>query len=324
MTPRKFLFALAAVVAASQAPAQGLAPSIYPFSTPSVNTASSSTVTDTDIGLICQYVGASGNGFLSVDAAGKLIFESPDASTADTSIECPVSLPNGGIFDPSNAACNTVTKILNLINTPTSNFRCVPVNLLGTDDISSAGSGWLKLVTDVACTKPAGCAVKAESSVALSLGGIVAPTSYLSGAKYFSGSSQNNAKMMQSNAYLNQTSYLLGVSTQSAFATTSVFNVYSVKGEFVPYYSANTGSGNTPGFTYNETVTTLWGPTTNGATGVQKIFGTCDTPATACSPEWGPLGLLGRKDEKMLVRITNTGASSAFTLNLNGVQFPYK
>ena len=321
---RRLLLLAAVLGLASLADAQTTSPYIYPFSTPTVSSAVSSTVTDGDIGLICQYVGLTGDGFVSVDAAGQLIFESPDASTADTSIECPVSLPNGGIFNPANAACNTVTKILNLINTPTSNFRCVPVNLLGTDDISSGGSGWLKLVTDCGASKPAGCALKAESSVALSLGAIVAPTSYNSGAKYFSGSSANNAKMMQSNPYLNQTSYLSGISTQSAFATTSVFNVYSVKGEFVPYYSANTGSGNLPGFTYNETITTLWGPTTNGATGVQKIFGTCDTPATACSPEWGPFGILGRKDEKMLVRMTNTGASSAFTLNVNGVQFPYK
>lgn len=299
----------------------------YPFTTPNVVAASSSTTTDLDAYFICVYTGASGNGFATVSAAGTILFESPTSAVANTHIECDASIAadgaRNGIIDPAVAACNTSTEVLNTVNKPESDFRCILHAGLGTDDISISGTGWLKAVTDLSCAPPNGCKLVAESAVALSLSAAVAPSPYLLASKYQS-SKGGVGRTMQSNAYNATTAYLAGVSTQSAFATTSVFNVYSIKGEYTPIYGANTGTGATVGFTYNEVITTLWGPVTNGATGVVKIFGTCDTPATACSPEWGALGLLGRRDEKMLVRMTNTGASSAFTLQLNGVQFTNK
>ena len=232
----------------------------------------------------------------------------------------------GGIIDVSNAACNTVTEVLNIVNTPTSNFRCAPYAILGTDDLDISGTGWLKAVTDQACSRPDGCKIVSDTDTALKISNVLAPESvYADAGAWFVGAVRGGATGFQSNPFLNKRGLLSGVSTLSTYGSgTSVTNVYSVKGEFKPYYSANTGSGNTVGATYSETATLLWGPITNGATTVFKTFGTCDTAATACGPEWGPWGVLGRKDEKILVRITNSDALATTSLQLNGLLYNYR
>jgi len=319
----KYLIALAAAFSFTVGAQSAV---FWPKDCPECVSASSSKTDDGDVALVCVYIGTAGTGYVTVAADGNLAFESPDSSTADTTFECPVSAPLGGVIDVSNAACNTVTEVLNIINTPTSNFRCAPYAILGTDDIDISGTGWLKAATDQSCGRPDGCKIVADTDVALNISNVLAPeVDYAKAQKFFVGATRGGATGFQSNPYLNSRGFLSGASTLSTYGSgTSVTNVYSVKGEFKPYYGANTGSGNAIGATYSETVTLLWGPITNGATTVFKTFGTCDTAATACGPEWGPWGVLGRRDEKLLIRVTNSAALATTSLQLNGLLYNYR
>ena len=290
---------------------------------PTCNTASSSITDDGDAYFICVFTGL-GKGYVTVAADGNLLFESPDSSTANTHIECDASIAadgaRNGTIDVSVAACNTATEVLNIVNKPESDFRCVLHAGLGTDDLDISGTGWLVAVTDSDCSPPNGCKIYADTSTALSISNVLAPTEYLSAKQYTSGGFGGVGRQIQSNAYLNKIPLLAGVSTLSTYASgTSVFNVYSVRGEYLPVYTPVSGSAPYIGFTYSETINTLWGPVTNGATTVFKTFGTCDTAATACGPEWGAFGLLGREGERMLIRSTNSAAMATTSLQLTGV-----
>lgn len=291
---------------------------------PTCNTASSSITDDGDAYFICIYTGL-GRGFATVAADGNLLFESPDSSTANTHIECDASIAadgaRNGTLDVSVAACNTATEVLNIINKPESDFRCVLHAGLGTDDLDISGTGWLKAVTDSDCSPPNGCKLYADTDTALSISNVLAPPEYLSAKEYALGGFGGVGRQIKSNAYLNTRGFLTGVSTLSTYGGgTSVFNVYSVRGEYLPVYAPVSGAPPNIGFTYSETVNTLWGPVTNGATTVFKTFGTCDTAATACGPEWGALGLLGREGERLLIRMTNSTALASTSLQINGVQ----
>lgn len=291
---------------------------------PTCATASSAIGDDGDAYFICIYTGL-GNGYATVAADGNLLFESPDNATANTHIECDAAIAadgsRNGTIDVSVAACNTATEVLNIVNKPETDFRCVLHAGLGTDDLDISGTGWLKAVTDADCSPPDGCKLYADTDTALKISNVLASAEFLKGSKYTSGGFGGVGRQIVSNAYLNTRALLAGVSTLSTYgAGTSVFNVYSVKGEYTPSYAPVSGAPPNIGFVYSETITTLWGPVTNGATTVFKTFGTCDTAATACGPEWGAFGLLGREDERLIVRITNSNALASTSLQITGVQ----
>jgi hypothetical protein len=81
----------------------------------------------------------------------------------------------------------------------------------------------------------------------------------------------------------------------ATYATTGTFNIYSVK----PSTKAGTSS---------EVVTTLWSEAT-GATGTNKQL-----------TQFQYAGLTGKPHERVIVRITTTGASSAFILHAYGLR----
>lgn len=320
MTTNKLIRSAALLLAlALPSAAQGF----WPRDCPECSTASSSVGDDGDAYFVCVYTGT-GNGYVTVSAAGTLLFESPNSSTANTHIECDASIAadgsRNGIIDPAVAACNTATETLNIINKPETDFRCVLNAGLGTDDINISGTGWLKAVTDSDCSPPNGCKLFADTDVALNISNVLAPTEFLKGSKYVLSLGGVGRQFATSNAYAGTRAWLAGVSTLSTYGSgTSVFNVYSVKGEYQPIYAPVSGGPPNIGYTYSETISTLWGPVTNGATTVFKTFGTCDTAATACGPEWGVLGLLGRSDERVLVRITNSAALATTSLQTTGI-----
>lgn len=305
-----------------------LAQGFWPQDCPECLSASSSIGDDADPYFICMYTGT-GAGYATVAADGNLLFESPDSSTANTHIECDGSIAadgsRNGTLDVSVAACNTATEVLNIVNKAETDFRCTLYAGVGTDDLDISGTGWLKAVTDSNCSPPNGCKLYADTDTALNISNVVAPMADFTDASKFSNSFGGVGRPIVSNSYLDTRGYLSGVSTLSTYGSgTSVFNVYSIKGEYKPYYAAVSGAAPNVGYTYSETVTTLWGPVTNGATTVFKTFGTCDTAATACGPEWGAFGVLGRKDERLLVRITNSAALASTSLQLNGILYNYR
>lgn len=311
MNPKKLIVAAAIVAAAFTARAQTA------LDYPNIVSASTSTVDDGDIALVCWYVGTGAGGFLTIAADGNLAFESPDVSTADTTFECPVSGGLGGIIDVSDAACNTVTEVLNIINTPSSNFRCVAHAILGADDINIGGTGWLKAASDESCAMPAGCAVETDTDTAFSMYQVVArPADFALASKYGVTGPGTNGQILGNGPFTGLKGFLSSVSFTNTYGSgTSLMSVYAVKDEYRPTYSATTGK---LGATFVETATLLWGPTAVGLTTAEKVFGSCDTAATACDPAWGSFGLISKYDEKLVVRVVNSAAMATATLKING------
>ena len=308
---------LAIVLLTLTLPLSAQSSSFWPAFCPECASGSSSIGDDADPYFICVYTGT-GKGYATVSAAGALLFESPDSSTANTHIECDASIAadgaRNGTIDPAQAACNTAVETLNIINKPETDFRCVLNAGLGTDDINVSGTGWLLAVTDLDCSPPNGCKLFADTDTALKISSVVAAPDFLKASRY-ANSFGGVGRPMEQNAYAHTRGWLAGVSTLSTYASgTSVTNIYSVKGEYLPTYS-----GANVGYTYNETITPLWGPITNGATTVFKTFGTCDTAATACGPEWGRVGLTGNYNERLLVRMTNSAALASTSLQVTGI-----
>lgn len=89
---------------------------------------------DTDPALIFWYVGSdtTGTATVTIAAGGDISFD--QGGSADTTIECPLSGAYGGIIDVSNAACDTVAEVVDIINTTSgSEWRVAPLAALGTD-----------------------------------------------------------------------------------------------------------------------------------------------------------------------------------------------
>lgn len=90
------------------------------------------TADDTDVAMLIQYFGnaTSNSGTVEVTAAtSDLTFlqGAQGSEAASTEFECPVSGALGGVIDVSNAACNTVGEVCDVINASTS-WRCVALD----------------------------------------------------------------------------------------------------------------------------------------------------------------------------------------------------
>jgi len=272
---------------------------------------------DAGAAIICKYVGTSGKGYITVSATA-ITFESPDSSTADTSLECPQSGALGGIVDTTNAACDTVGEFLDMVNLPTSNFRCVANAALRTDDIKCSSNGCILAVTDKDATGPGGYSLLWDTSanwkqrIVVQQNPVVAPQYLLS--RYLSNADPLQATLIKK-PFDGTRSLLQSVSALSTYGSgTSTMVVYAVD----QVQALGTSAGANAGAT--ETVTTLWSEAA-GATTVQKQFGSCDTPATACSPAWGAYGLFGPRNQKLIVALENSAAMSTTTFQENGSQY---
>jgi hypothetical protein len=270
---------------------------------------SSQTITDdTDVAAVCWYVGSGVAGYVTVSAAGDLLFEVGDTSTADTHIECDASIAadgsRSGTIDVSVAACDTWTEVLNIVNKPESDFRCALVSALGSDTPGPSGTGFILAEADQIANGD-GYKIKWDSSAQLSSTITVAPKNKVQKSSFYMPDPRQQS-MMLGNPFFAKTPLLISLQELATFTGAGAFNVYSVAGK---YTATPRNSAGNIGFTYSETVTTLWSTAGIGATTVVKLFGGCDTPATACDPAWGQQGLLGTNGEKMLVR---TGAATTW------------
>lgn len=147
MRTKKFLtlvaVALAAVTAVLAPVSTFAAGDIYDrlFTARTVN--ANATADDTDVALQCLYVGTSPSGTIQVNASGDLLFKAGAAAAeaAVTDIKCPSGGTNGTV-DVSDAACNTVGEVVNIVNA-SSSFRCVPVDSLLADATDNTGNQFL-------------------------------------------------------------------------------------------------------------------------------------------------------------------------------------
>lgn len=330
---KKFLIATLAVAGLFTLPASA---QTFPSVTDRMlagETASIALGDDLDKALVCVYVGTSGSGYVSVSAAGDLLFESPDASTANTHIECDASIAadgsRNGTIDVSVAACDTLTEIVNIVNKPESDFRCAILSALGSDLGGSAGgTGYLLAATDQNADGPNGYTVKWDTSAKFDVTFMVAPLEFYNADKWFSVAP--GATAGRANPFQGLRGYVRSAYSLSTYGSgTSTTDVVSVAGNYLPYTAAagTTGTPRRTGLTYSETATTLWSAT-NGATTVGITIGHCATYASAattpgCDPAWGEF-IQGRKNEKLLVRLNNSAAAASTAFNVNGYLYSWQ
>lgn len=168
---RSFLKGLAvtvavAALAALPAMAVSQASSIFgvkvqPFE--AVPLGASITAADTDVALIIKYNGTTADPSIAVEADGNLTFLVGDA--AYTGFECPVSGALGGIIDVSDAACDTLGEVVDIINADQSdNSGFMAVIGAGLRSYSSNDS-FLADADDTDVSRPQGEVVFWDSSV---------------------------------------------------------------------------------------------------------------------------------------------------------------
>ena len=242
---------------------------------------------DSDVALLVRYVGTATSADVAVDAGtGDLTFRV--SAAAYTGFECPIAAPLGGVIDVSNAACDTMGEVVDIINGYctgcSSDFRAVLVDSMradsSNDTIVTIGATEVTLID--------GLALNIDTSVAFIESRALIPERTM---KAFM-SPQGRVHLNPQFGTQGQLFWMEGYSTYGA--GTSLMEVYSVK---------STNKVGAPG---SEGVTTLWSEDA-GATTVNKQL----TQFQFIKPR-------ARPHEKLIVRITNSAAMATVRLLANG------
>lgn len=289
MRSRFLTVLLAAIVAVAVLSPAVVHAQAYTFPLPGNSASGALTADDTAVAIYCKYVGTGAGGYITV-SGGNIAFESPDTSTADTTFECPVSGGLGGIIDTTNAACNTVDEVIDIINTSTSNFRCFAHGLLGTDSSNTR----LLAVTDADATS--GYGILVDTSTAFETPYVVAPK--MSSAEWLSFylGSPTSSTPVRNPWESFQSVIFSAIGTSTYGSGTSLGEVHSVK-------PVNAIGGS------SETVTQLWSEA-GGATTAAKTFNA-----------WGSFGIYGRRGEKLIFKLKNSAAQASATVTVSAQQF---
>jgi len=237
------------------------------------------------VAMLLKYVGTENSATVAVAAGGDMTFEV--SAAADTTVNTTGSID---LSTPA-AAVDTYGELVDIINA-SANWTAVLVDVLRSDLTDNT----LYTQTTVQCTKAEGVPLYLDSAVAASYhaGRALLPTGMQTDIRPWI--SRKSGKPLE-NPFAGQQIDVRWVEGYSTFATTGTFNIYSVK-------PSNRKTGGA------ETVTTLWTEST-GASTVNKQL-----------TQFQYFGLLGRVNEKVIVRITDTGASSTFVLHAYGQALP--
>jgi hypothetical protein len=275
----------------------------------------SSTTGDDDVALLIRYVGTNTSGGTVVVAAttGDITFATGavGSSAADDTLECPVSGALGGIIDVSNASCDTIGEVVDIIN-GSPNWRAVPVNALAADviDASNNGSGSLLDFAEAQASGLNGVSVywnvDGDASNFNLTQALITPeqaslTAYLSArvdGSSGTGFSLTRYPFAGQRTVLQRADELFDMDSGAA-----AFEIYSVKMEFVPI-AAEAGT-----YDYRETATLLY-------------TGPAIVDDTASNVALGSGYLLGKRDEKLIVRVNATADIDIFTFSAVGFQLP--
>lgn len=275
----------------------------------------SSTTGDDDVALIIRYVGSNTSGGTVTVAAttGDITFATGavGSSAADDTLECPVSGALGGIIDVSNSACDTIGEVVDIIN-GSPNWRAVPINAMSADviDASNNGSGSLLDFAEAQASGLNGVSVywnvDGDAGNFDLVRALITPeqgsfTHYLGSRVDGSGGTGfvlNRYPFAGQRTVLQRADELFDMDSGAA-----AFEVYSVKMEFVPI-AAEAGT-----YDYRETATLLY-------------TGPAIVDDTASSLNLGSGFLLGKRDEKLIVKVNATADIDAFTFSAVGFQIP--
>ena len=88
----------------------------------------------TEPAIVIRYIGLTPGGTVTVAAGGAVTLSTGPvgASAVDTTVECPRAAPYAGVFDVTNAACDTLGELVDAINF-SANWRAAIVNGLRLD-----------------------------------------------------------------------------------------------------------------------------------------------------------------------------------------------
>lgn len=241
------------------------------------------------VAMLIKYVGTaapSATTDVAVAAGGDMTFRV--AGVASTTINSGlVACGNtAGTLDLSTpaATCDTFGEMVDVINA-TSDWRAVLVSALRTDSTDNT----ITTFAVTAAAKAEGVPLYFDSAVSLTTSIAMIPDNCKTDIRCFM-SPQGLLKENPNGGTQTDVRWIEGYST---FATTGTFNIYSVKES----NKAGTGAS---------VISTLHSEAT-GATGTNKQL-----------TQFQNYPLIGKPHEKVIVRITNTGASSAYNLHAYG------
>jgi len=264
--------------------ASGFAQASYPVS------GNVSSDTAGSVAALVKYVGTTAGSAttdVAVDAAGVATFRV--AGVASTTVNsggtCGAVV---GTMDPSDGDCNTFGEFMDIVNA-TADWRMVLVGALRTDIANNT----ITTFAVSAAQRVDGVPLYFDSTVSLSTSIALIPESCKTDIRCF----MTPAGKLLTNPFAAQTTELRWMAGYSTFATTGTFQIFSVK----VFNQAGVSS---------EVVTQMWSEVT-GATGTNKQL-----------TQFQYFGLLGKPGEKLICRILNTGASSAYFMQAYGVQKP--
>lgn len=291
-TIRRFVTTLLALtLLAIMAPVHETAAQSLPFPATVDPAFGSLTADDTDVAMLIRYIGtaASNSGTVEVTVTSSdltFLQGAQGSEVASTEFECPVSGALGGIIDVSNAACNTVGEVCDIINASTS-WRCVALDSFRTSVVDA------RLVTMAAtrATTIDGLGIKWDTSTAFdALIAVVPPK-----LRKMSGYIAEGTRVLKFDPFADsRTIAYLGSATSTYGSGSSTIRFYSVD---VNQTRANT---------WSETVSELYS-TPGGATTAAQTFDFRDT------------GLPTYRGGKMVAMLDNSAAMSAVTFRVQGL-----
>lgn len=241
------------------------------------------------VAALIKYIGTGSAATIEVDnATGDIEFEIADVSdvlNVDPSAVCAGGVANS--LDVSDAQCDTFGEVADLINAST-HWRMVLVSALRSDSTNNT----LATLAESQATRTDGLTLFLDSAVADWAGNALVPADCLRNIRCYM---TPTGKLLE-NPFAGKRIALRYFAGLSTFDTSSTFNVYSVK-------VSNKAAGSESALRVFQSVT--------GASTVNAV-----AQALANAPIWG------RANDKMIVRIESTAATSAFTVQASGEEHP--
>jgi len=247
---------------------------------------------DTDVALLIKYVGGTATSAdVAVAANGDITLRVTAA--VDTAIGCPTA--GTGIIDVSDAACDTMGEVVDRINQQGTNWRAVLLDSMRADSSNDT----ILTIAATEATVTGGLALRIDTDVAFKNSRALVPCRLIE--CYINPSGPLPRPGLHQNPWAGLQSLLYVMNSTSTYASgTSQMQIWSVR-------ATNRGDAGA------EVATQLYGVAA-GATTVNKVLDFVGA--------FG-LGILGNRDEKMIVRVNNSAAMASVALYAYGVQFTY-
>jgi hypothetical protein len=230
-------------------------------------------------------------------------------ATADLTTECPVSGALGGVIDVSDAACNTMGEVVDAINS-SPNWRAVLVDALRSD-ASTSTNGILITKAATSASDAEGVPLLKDTTEALNVSIALLPREARTDIRTFLNNGSTNAKSLNGNPFNDSQTVLQkaqGTFTGTGADTFSVISVRPIQGT-CPTATASTAASII--CSYSEAVQTLYSEP-GGTTTVNKVYDFSEIP------------LMGRRGEKLLIRLSAATTFTAAVFSGVGVQGGYK